>query len=133
MVYMSVDRQITWLEPHEHSGRPTIVKLRDVAQDFLGPRWDVAISENGKWLTCHCPDPMTYSLISQQQDWDFAQHQHQHYQSRTRGFRVFFLGQHGEEQTSVQTSQADEFSSALADQFAKLIARFWHGEIRWPS
>jgi hypothetical protein len=134
---MSVDRQITWLEPpHETSGRPTIDKLKEVAQDFLGPRWEVYIKEGATqrcWLHCHCPDKMTYPLISQQTDWDFAQQQVKYYSGRTRGFYVFFSGEHGEKQTAVSTAQADEFSSALADQFCKLISRFWNGSIRWPT
>jgi len=129
---MSVDRQITWLEPHEHFGRPTIERVRDVAQDFLGPRWNVYI-EGKHNVVCISDEPMTHSLISQQQDWDFARNLHERYQKRARGFRIFFLDEHGEKQTAVRTWEADDFTGALADRFAKILARFWHGEVRWPT
>jgi hypothetical protein len=129
---VSSDRQITWLEPREHSGRPTLEKLRLVAADFLGEGWTV-FTKGDSWLHCSSDRRMTYPLISQQKDWEFAQQQVKAYGKRTRGFYVFFSGEHGEKQTAVCTDQADEFSSALADQFCKLISRFWNGSIRWPT
>lgn len=50
-----------------------------------------------------------------------------------REVEVFFSGEHGEDQTSVITRHSDEFTSAVADQFARLIARWWNGEVEWPT
>jgi hypothetical protein len=49
---------------------------------------------------------------------------------RKRGFEVFF---NGKKTASVITRGDDEFTSALADRFATILARWWNGKVEWPT
>jgi len=126
---MGMDRFIHWKEPPEW-GSPTIERLAAVAQNFLGPRWSVTHTED--WIVCESGEQQTWALLSEYTPGDIEPEKFQKQYAEgtpTRGFEVFFT----EDQTSVITRQADEFTSALADQYAKIIARWWKGEIEWPG
>jgi len=138
---MSIDRFVRWGKPRKPSegGPPTIERVAQTARDFLGPRWTVEVE--GSWVYCTSDETPTFHLRSE----FLAQPDNPHAQTRLRaeeemfaefkrGFSVFFKGEHGEEQTSVITGLGnDAFSNALADRFAKIIARWWNGEVEWPS
>lgn len=145
---MSVDRFITWNEPPEW-GSPTLEKLVTVAQEFLGPRWKVFISERTAvscWIVCETDQPSTYPLISEYvpgQGHDgpptpeeIERHRRGMAQmDRGRGFEIYFPGAHGQtdERTSVITRLADDYTDALAERFTKIISRYWNGEVQWPT
>lgn len=145
---MGMDRFIKWKKPKEW-GPPTLQKLVTVAQEFLGPRWKVTISENTTepcWIVCETDEQSTHPLISeyvpgQKHDGPPTPEEITRFRKamatmdRGRGFEIYFPGAYGEtkQRTSVITRQADEFTSALADQFTKLIARWWNGKVEWPS
>lgn len=129
---MGMDRFIKWSEPPEW-GAPTIEKIAQVCREFLGPRWSVRITDP-TWIVAECSDPQTFHLRSEYgENSSFVKGWDSSYGEFTRGFEVCFQGKHGEKQTSVITRSADSFTSALADRFTKIIARWWHGEIEWPS
>lgn len=132
---MSRDRFIEWGPPLEW-GAPTLEKLATVARDFLGPHWTVRATDD-TWLVCECEDKQTFALRSCRDDLitegknagrSYGELFHEDMQTRTRGFEVFFSVKGGE--TSVITRQADEFTSALADRFAEIIARWWNGKVK---
>ncbi len=135
---MSLDRFIRWKTKRPEWGDPTIEKLATVARDFLGPRWTVKIS-NECWITCETDDHMTFALRSEHDDLiedgrnkgrPSGDVQHEAMQKQTRGFNVFFLVKNGKiDQTSVITRMADEYTGALADGYAAMIARWWNGEV----
>lgn len=134
---MSTDRFIEWGEPPEW-GPPTIERLARVAQDFLGERWAVR-QTSASWIVCECADKQTFPLRSERRDiistgrdagLTYGEVLHREEQRRTRGFEISFPR---DRNTSVITRQADEFTSAVADQFTRLIARWWNGEIKWPT
>ncbi len=137
---MGLDRFIRWDEPPEW-GPPTIEKLAAVAENYLGSRWKVTVSD--PWITCECEDKQTFPLRTERDDLiadgpnmgeKFGEILHADMQQRTRGFEVFFSVKKGKiEQTSVITRQADEFTGNVADGYAKLIARWWNGKVEWPT
>lgn len=140
---MGQDRFIRWKKPRPEWGEPTLDKLAQVASDFLGTRWTVR-KTGDFWLVCECDDLMTFSLRSQRDDLategknkgkkTVGDIYHEDMQKRTRGFEVFHLVEKGRiKQTSVVTRQADEFTGALADRYAEIIARWWSGEVEWPG
>lgn len=130
---MGMDRFIKWDASSKH-GLPTLKGLMQVAQDFLGSRWEVRATDD-TWIVCECQDPMTFSLASVYPERGgsdaYSESLKKHYSESTRGFEVFFPkeGASG----SVITRQADEFTCALADRYAKIITRWWHGTVEWPS
>jgi len=136
---LSIDRFISWEEPQGEQGSPSIERVAQTARDFLGPRWTVEIDD--AWIHCVSDETPTFHLRSE----FLAQPDNPHMQTRLRGteeffegckrgFSIFFKGEHGEEQTSVITGIGnDAFSNALADRFAKIIARWWGGTIEWPT
>lgn len=132
---MGLDRFIKWGKPPEW-GKPTIEKLAAVAQDFLGKRWKV-YSTDATRLVCECKDKQTFALRSERDepsddpDVTTGDLMYQAAQEQTRGFEVFFLVEKGKiKQTSVITRQADDFTSALADRYAQIIARWWNGAVQ---
>lgn len=144
---MSVDRFIKWGKPRDH-GPPTLEKLMAVAQEFLGSRWKVYLVEGTRTpcsIVCETDEQQTYPLISeyvpcQNHDGPPTQEEIDLFRSKalagtTRGFEIYFPGPYGKtkERSSIITRQADEFTDALASQYAKIIARYWNGKIEWPS
>ena len=130
---MGMDRFITW-GPAPEWGHPTLERLAAVAQNFLGPEWKVT-HDGDNWIVCENGQPQRWALLSEYVpgDADPIAFQESYGSQRTRGFEVFFEGVGVEDQTSVITRQADEFTGALADQYTKIIARWWQGTIEWPS
>ncbi len=122
---MGMDRFIKWGKPQEW-GAPTVERLAQVARDYLGARWSVRIT-SPKWIVCETDEPSTAPLKSEFSPgsgvpaWD----------EQTRGFEIFFPD--SSVRTSVITRRADEFTNAVADGYTKCIARWWNGEIEWPS
>jgi hypothetical protein len=142
-----MDRFIKWRKPKEW-GPPTLEKLVTVAQEFLGSRWKVYVSDQTTdpcWIVCETYEDQTWPLIteyvpSQEHAGPPTQEEIDRFRKgvltgRTRGFEIYFPGAYGEtkERSSVITRQADEFTNALADQFTKIIARWWNGKVEWPS
>jgi len=108
--------------------------LAEVARNFLGERWTV--TTEGSWIACECADKQTFALRSERTDPDSlgttttGEALHRAYQERPRCFEVFFLVENDKiEQTSVITRQSDEFTGALADEYAEIIARWWNGTV----
>ena len=138
---MSIDRFVRWGEPRSKAfgGPPTIERVAQTARDYLGPRWTVEVE--GRWIHCSSDETPTFHLRSEflaQPDNESAQTrlrgEEEMFEGCKRGFSVFFLGEHGEQQTSVQTGLGnDAYSNALADRFARIIATWWNGEVEWPS
>lgn len=130
---MGMDRLIKWGEAPEW-GHPTLERLANVAKNFLGPEWAVT-HDNKDWIVCESGQPQRWSLLSEYVpgDADPVAFQEAYGSERTRGFEVFFQGVGSEDQTSVITRCGDEFTSALADQYTKIIARWWEGTIEWPG
>jgi hypothetical protein len=149
---MGMDRFIKWKKPKEW-GPPTLQKLMIVAQEFLGPRWKVWISDADRadgeppcWIACETDEDQTWPLVteyvpSQEHDGPPTQEEVDRFRkayaksSRKRGFEIYFPGPYGSRQgqSSVITRLADEFTNALADQFTRIIARWWNGKVKWPS
>lgn len=137
---MGRDRFVRWSKKDRPEwGEPTLERLAQVARDFLGPKWKV-YSTGETWLVCECKDKGTFALRSERDDkiasgpnkgQTFGEVAHRAAQEETRGFEVFFLVENGKiKQTSVITRHADEFTSALADRYAAIIARWWHGKVQ---
>jgi hypothetical protein len=133
---MGMDRFIKWGEPPEW-GSPTLATVAQVLQDFLGPRWKVRATDM-TWLVAECDDVQTFALRSEYSDskhvtptfldgWDAT------HGEITRGFEVSFPSKESGRPTSVITRSADQYTRALADEFTKIIARWWNGEVDWPS
>lgn len=127
---MGLDRFVRWQEPRPEWGDPTIEQLATVAQDFLGPRWEVTTKD--VWIICQCSDRQTFSLRSVRDDLitdgrTWGEMMQEELNKQTRGFEVFHDLTHPDGHTSVITRQADEFTGALADRYADIIARWWHG------
>jgi len=135
---MGVDRFITWGVKPEW-GRPTIKRVAQVAQEFLGPTWDVRITDKKCWIVCECKDNPTFHLRSEYvRNGDahamaYVRAHDEIYAESTRGFEICFLGRHGQKQTSIITRQTDRFTSALANELTRILAQWWHGTIGWPS
>ena len=133
---MGLDRFIRWKRDRPEWGDPTLEKIAQVAQDFLGLRWTVKITDP-TWIVCETDEPQTFALRSCRDDKDspdktetFGEAMHREMGAQTRGFEVFFLVEKGRiNRTSVITRQADEFTGALADRFAQILARWWDGEV----
>ncbi len=137
---MGLDRFITWKKPRPEWGEPTLEKLAQVARDFLGPMWKV-YSTHETTLVCECKDKGTFALRSERDDIvdegkrkgkkTWGELMHEDMQTRTRGFEIFFLVENGKiKQTSVITRRADDFTGALADRYAAIIALWWHGKVQ---
>lgn len=119
---MGLDRFIRWGDPPVW-GSPNIEKLTRVLEDFLGPRWRVNVK--APWIVAECDDPCTLALTSEM-EFETAMRQVNLMNDRgPRGFEVFY----NQTQTSVITRQADEFTCALADRYAAIIARWWNGTV----
>lgn len=118
---MGQDRFVEWKDE-----RPAIEALAAVLQDFLGPRWQVLNQD--PWITANCDDPCTFPLTSQFSPAEAEDHIRSLNERGPRGFEVFHLsGSSAEAHTSVITRQADEFTCALADRYAAIIARWFKG------
>jgi hypothetical protein len=116
---MSFDRFVRWGTPPEW-GAPTIERLAAVARSFLGERWLVTV-EGNVWITCECDDPQTVALEPERPEMKGCR-------DGTRYFEVFHCtGLDGH--TSVITRQSDEFTGALADRYAAIVARWWNGTV----
>jgi hypothetical protein len=132
-----MDRFINWSETPPAWGRPTIHKVAAVLKEFLGPRWKVEVTDP-TWIVAECDDPQTFPLRpeyeanSQHVTETFLPGWDEMHSGFTRGFEFSFPDD-PKRPTSVITRSADEFTRALADQFTKIIARWWHGEVDWPS
>ena len=127
------DRLITWKEAPEW-GAPTPEKLAAVAIDFLGDRWKTQIepfpSGNGAWVYIYCEDKCTFHLSSERPEMGdpFAHPDG----DQTRGFQIYFPFERGKT-TSVITKLTDSFTSALAKRYTEIIAKWWNGEVEWPT
>ena len=119
---MSADRFIRWREE-----RPSIGQLHAVARDFLGPRWTARRTDD-HWIVCETDDPLTDALASE--GFRGVVGAHPHAPARTRCFSVYHdpAGR-----SSVITRLADEFTDALADRYAAIVARRWDAEVTWPG
>ena len=126
---MGSDRYITWGETPEW-GPPTPEKLAAVAIDFLGDRWTAKIREDTGCLVIECDDLCTFHLASERPEMgDPYAHPGGHV---TRGFEVWF-DKGGKTRVTTRAHSCDEFTWVLADQYTKIIARWWGGEIEWPG
>lgn len=138
---MGVDRWIDWREDDVPDwGPPTLDRVAQVAEDFLGPNWEVSVRPGDKgWIVCETKDKQTFHLRSEYErngdDYamSYLRGHDETYKDSTRGFEICFFGHHGEEQTSVITRQADRFTSAIADELTRILAQWWGGDVRWPS
>ena len=120
---MSADRFIRWREE-----RPSIGQLHAVARDFLGVRWSARI--DGVWIVCETSDSVTDALASEGA-LSVVQRGISG-QTPERCFSVFHDTAPGGH-TSVITRLADEFTDALADRYAAIVARRWDAEVTWPG
>lgn len=143
---MGMDRFIKWGKPAQW-GTATPERLAAIARDFLGPQWRVSINplaKSASSLVCETDVMKTWPLVSEyvpSQDHDgppTIEEQERFKRSwgaQSRGFEVYFPGGYGEtkERTSVITRQADDYTSALADAYTTIIARWFQGKVSWPS
>jgi len=130
---VSLDRFIDW-GPFPEWGAPTIERLAQVAADFLGDGWEVKMSSARSrercWIDCLSKEPNTFALASENKT-HFSRQAEEANKRGPRCFEVFFSVEGGEiTQTSVITRQSDEFTGALADRYAAIIARWWGGTVR---
>lgn len=80
-------------------------------------------------------DKCTFHLASERPEIGDPYFDH-NYGPTHRGFQVYFPDPvHGpKSRTSVITRHySDSFTSALADRYTDIIARWWNGEVDWPS
>lgn len=133
---MGTDRYITWGETPEW-GEPTPEKLAAVARDFLGESWTTTIRDDYNDDTiCVVVDSefkSTFHLASERPEvgnpYDYGNGDH-----ATRGFEIWFDA-HAPGRTRVTTRShyCDSFTSALVRRYTEIIARWWNGEVAWPS
>jgi hypothetical protein len=126
---MGTDRYITWGETPEW-GDPTPERLAAVARDFLGDRWQTRIHPHTECLIVECDDHCTFHLASERPEFgDPYAHPGGH---ATRGFEVYF-DKDGRTRITTRGHSCDSFTSALARRYTEIIARWWNGEVEWPS
>lgn len=137
---MGVDRWIRWKEDDVPDwGRPTIDRIAQTARDFLGPSWTVRISARRNWIICETQAPQRFHLRSEfvrlgdESAMTRVRATDEMFSEMGRGFEICFFGEHGEEQFSVITRQADRFTNAVADELTRIIAQWWHGDVEWPT
>lgn len=128
---MSVDRFITWGPKSE----VTAEKIAQTARDFLGSHWKVGVESMATgtdWITASCEVQCSHhakSIYPDAERFRFAFEGDQE-----RFFEVYFPREElGRGRTSVITRQTDRYTSCLADEFARIIAKFWDGEVEWPT
>lgn len=113
---MSCDRFVHWKD-----NRPTKDELQFALEDYIGKAGKVKWSEDGGRWTCRLAGNSSFPLqrvlpvdnIFVKAFW--AEHPWE------RWFEVFW----GDDYISVITRRADEYTSAVADGFTKLVMRFW--------
>jgi hypothetical protein len=127
---MGLDRFIHW-GPAPEWGPPTLERMAAIARDFLGERWLVTVS--APMIVCECEDPQTYALASERNDalggTTFGEAQRREMASFSRAFEIYHDTDPGGH-TSVITRATDDFTSALADRYAAIVARWWNGEVQ---
>jgi hypothetical protein len=124
---VGTDRYITWGETPEW-GAPTPEKLAAVAIDFLGKRWRTEMKHG--CLVIDCDDHSTFHLASEQPEHGDP---YAHPNGRaTRGFEVYF-DKDGRTRITTRAHYCDSFTDALVERYTKIIARWWNGEVKWPS
>jgi len=129
---VGTDRYITWGETPEW-GAPTPEKLAAVAIDFLGDRWTAKVREDTGCLVVQSPDYNTFHLASERPEMkNMYKPTRSATEPTTRGFEVWF---DSPEITRVTTRghSCDAFTSCLAEEYIRIIARWWNGEVEWPS
>jgi hypothetical protein len=129
---VGTDRYVTWGETPEW-GEPTPEKLAAVARDFLGTRWTAKILRDGDCIVIECDDYCTFHLASERPEMGDPFTDRDGSRAR-RGFVVYF-DKHapGRVRITTRSHDCDSFTSALAERYTKIIARWWNGEVEWPS
>ncbi|MGD9725624.1 MAG: hypothetical protein AB7L09_03400 [Nitrospira sp.] len=130
---MSIDRFIVWGNTPEW-GAPTPEKLGAVALSFLGEGWRFEVEPTPRgdafWINVMSDLRCSFHLASERPElagmYDHVEGDEPFY----RWFQIYFpeIGT-----TSVITRHVDAFTNALADEYAKIIAKWWHGTLELPS
>lgn len=147
---MSIDRFISWPATPPEWGLPTPERLMRVLKDFLGDDWEVSArafprpeSEPGYWILAHAPGQCCTSPLASENDtargrFDDPKH------PMTRAFEVFLPtvrphteapidNRSGAPHASIITRQVDAYTGALADEFTRIVARWWSATVEWPT
>jgi hypothetical protein len=127
---MSIDRFIEWGDPPEW-GPPTAEKLGRVAVDFLGARWTFKVepfpSGGGSWINVISDELCSFHLASERPElakmYDVPEGEEPYY----RWMQIYFPT--NGERTSVITLHQDSFMNCLANRYAKIIAKWWNGDL----
>ena len=132
---MGSDRYITWGETPEW-GEPTPEKLAAVALDFLGEGWrtDIRHHEKGGCTIIVDSDlKCTFHLSSERPEMGdpYVDPNGDH---ASRGFTIHY-DRHAPGRTRVppRAHYCDAFVSALVRRYTEIIAKWWNGEVEWPS
>jgi hypothetical protein len=132
---VGTDRYITWGETPEW-GPPTPEKLAAVARDFLGEGWRTEIKDKKKGGYCIVVDSdfrSTFHLASEQPEAGDP-YAHPNGDHATRGFEIYFDSwAPGRTRVTTRAHYCDAFTSALVRRYTKIIAKWWNGEVEWPT
>lgn len=127
---MGSDRYITWGKTPEW-GAPTPEKLAATALDFLGTRWTAKILRDGDCIVIECDDYCTFHLASERPEMGDPYESPNGDRAR-RGFEVYFE-KGGGIRVTTRAHSCDSFTDALARRYTEIIAKWWNGEVKWPT
>lgn len=122
---MSLDRTISWPENAER--KPTREQIGMVCEDLVAGAGTVVPSgpwdSSGRAFVVNLPGPHTRALRRVVEAPMFDE------RDRGRGFEVWISTVEGCYVASVRTWEQDDFTSAIADRLAGVIAQFWEGKV----
>lgn len=135
---MAQDRIVTWQDKKVswHESKPTKSEIRRVALNFLGGIGKVSRWKDC-WLSVLIPGSVTHPLkdlkgvpTSCNLTAKNTNTSNMKYIPEERWFEVFWQEDH----VSVITRPlADEFTGCIADQFARILARWWEAKLEMPG
>ena len=115
---MSRDRFITWAD---NSQRPSFEEIEYALQRYI--HQSGTVERVGCWLCVVLPGEPRFVFREEGDKEPFVQG------GCKGGERSLEVFAHPEETYSVLTRTADEFTNAVADGFASLVARHWEGKL----